>query len=142
VLEAHNCDLGIAAGVAYTWAGRHQDARRLLRSTARRAAEEEFPTALAVALTYLAVVELEGGAAADAQVDAQTALTTASDLGLADYRGVAAAHAVAARTGSDPAAAVAAAERAVDVVRRSATSLAAAYVLTVAADTLLEHGDP
>jgi len=139
VLEAHHCDLGTATGVAYAWAGRAQDARRVLRMTARRAAAEDFPTALAITATYLAVVELEDGAAVDAQAAAQGALATAVELGLGEYRGVAPAYAIRAQTGLDPDAAVADALHAVDVVRRNATSLALAYVLTVAADALIER---
>lgn len=142
VLEAHSCDLGNATGVAYLWAGRGQDARRVLRLTAGRAAAEDFPTAQAIALAYLAVVELEDGHTAAAHAAAQEALSTAAALGLAEYRGVAPSYAVAGRVGGNPRAAVADARHAVDIARRHGTSLALAYVLTVSADTLLDQGEP
>ena len=141
VLEAHNCDLAIAAGVAYAWAGRTQDARRVLRLAGRRAAAEHFPTAVVIAETYLAVVDLEEGVA-DARASATAALAAAIELGLGEYRGLAPSYAVRAVTGADPGAAVTDARHALDLVRRGATSLALAYVLTVAADALLERADP
>ena len=142
VLDAHTCDLATATGVAYAWAGRPHDARRVLRMTARRAEAEDFPTAQAIAMTYLAVVDLEAGSAGDAETSVQAALMTAADLGLAEYRGVGPAYAVAGRVAIEPEPAVAHARHAIDVVRSNATSLALAYALTVAADTLLDQGEP
>jgi LuxR family maltose regulon positive regulatory protein len=142
VLEAHTCDLSTATGVAYAWAGRMQEARRVLRRTARRAAAESFPTAQAISLAYLAVVELEDGTATDAAASVRAALATAADLGLAEYRGVAVAYAVAAHVADEPGVALAHARHAVHVVEGNATRLALAYVLSLAADALLDRGEP
>jgi len=140
VLESHHGDLATATGVAYAWAGRHEEARRTLRLTVAKAAADRFPTAQAGAATYLAVVELEAGTRASAEAAADQALATATSLGLAEYPGVATAYAVRSRTGADAERAVADARHAVALVRTASTSLARAYVLTAAADTLLEHG--
>ena len=140
VLETHNCDLATATGVAYVWAGRSEDARRTLGFTTRKAVAEDFPTALVAATTYLAVLDLEHGPRDSARVAAQRAVDTAAGLGLAEYPGAAAAYAVRARMSDDAEQAVTDAHHAVTLVRRTSTSLARAYVLSAAADTLLENG--
>ena len=67
---------------------------------------------------------------------------TAAELGLAEYRGVAVAYAVAAAVADEPGVALAHARHAVHLVEGGATRLALAYVLTLAADTLLDRGEP
>lgn len=141
VLASHNCDLATATGVAYVWAGRIEDARRTLEFTAAKALAEQFPTALVAAVTYLAVLELESATPERARGAAQRALDTARSVGLADYPGVAAAYAVRARSAEDRDLALLDAQHAVELVRRTSTSLARAYVLAACGDTLLENGD-
>jgi LuxR family maltose regulon positive regulatory protein len=72
----------------------------------------------------------------------RAALATAAELGLAEYRGVAVAYAVAAHVADEPGAALAHARHAVRVVEGNATRLALAYVLSLAADALLDRGEP
>ena len=91
---------------------------------------------------HLAIVELDDGAAASAQVAACTATDTAQGFGLGAYHGVATAYAVRARTGTQPARAHADALLAVSLARQASTDLALGYVLAVCADTLIDLDDP
>jgi LuxR family maltose regulon positive regulatory protein len=141
-LVTHNCDLATAVGQAYAWAGQVDDARRVLRYAAERGAAERFQTAEVMALVYLAVIELDGGTRASAELAAVTAIDTARNRGLAIYHGVGSAYAVRARTGGDPDRARADASHALTLARRASTDLALGFVLTACADTLLDHGDP
>jgi LuxR family maltose regulon positive regulatory protein len=139
VLDAHAADLAAAIGATYVWAGRTGDARRTLDYTAARATADRFPTALVTATTYLGVLELETGSHASAHAAAQRAVDTAAAFGLAEYPGAAASYAVRGRTGDDAGACVDDARHAVALARRTSTTLARAYVLAAAADTLLEN---
>lgn len=141
-LATHNCDLATATGSAYAWAGQAKDARRILRYAAERAAAERFPAAHVLALVHLAIVELDDGSGASAQVAACTAADTAHRFGLGAYHGVAAAYAVRARTNTEPVRAHADALLAVSLARQASTDLALGYVLAVCADTLIDLNDP
>ncbi|MEW9529238.1 LuxR C-terminal-related transcriptional regulator [Microbispora sp. NPDC049125] len=141
-LMSNSCDLVTAAGAAYAWAGQAGEARRVLRFAADKAAAEHFRTAHVLALVYQAVVELDDGSAASAQIAATTAVDTAQKYGLAAYHGVAPAYAIRARTGGDPARAHADALHALSLARRASTDLALGYVLTACGDTLMGLGDP
>src|SRR5664279_621271 len=141
-LPSHNCDLATATGAAYAWAGQADDARRILRYAAERAAAERFPAAHVLALVHLAIVELDDGAAARAQAAACTAADTAHEFGLGAYHGVATAYAVRARTTADPARARTDALLALGLARQASTDLALGYVLAVCADTLIDLDDP
>jgi len=141
VLDAQAADLAVAIGASYLWAGRPEDARRAFDVAAAKSAAERFPTALATATTYLAVLELEAGTRESARTAADQAVATATALGLAEYHGVAAAYAVRGRAGDDTHQCLDDARHAVALARRIPTSLARAYVLAAAADTLLENAD-
>jgi LuxR family maltose regulon positive regulatory protein len=138
-LPRHNCDMATATGAAYAWAGQADDARRVLRYAADRAATEGFHTAQVMALVYLAVLDLTEGSPTAWQ-SADVAITTAADCGLAVYHGVGSAYAVRASTGKDPQQARADAEHAIAIARRWSTDLARAFVLTACADTHLGSG--
>lgn len=140
-LVSHNCDLATATGAAYAWAGQSDHARRILRYAAERAAAERFRTAHVLALVHLAIVELDDGATARAQIAACTAADTAHSFGLGAYHGVATAYAIRARTGDDPARAHDDALLALNLARRASTDLALGYVLTVCGDTLIDLGE-
>ncbi|WP_301484190.1 LuxR C-terminal-related transcriptional regulator [Intrasporangium sp.] len=140
-LRSHPCDLAVATGAAYAWAGMAEEARGVLRYAEDRAATENFSTAHVLALVYQAIVELDSGSATGAQAAASTAVQTAQQLGLAAYPGVAPAFAIRARTGADPARARTDAHHAVELARRSPTDLALLHVLTTCADTMLGLGD-
>ena len=141
VLDANAADLAVAIGATYLWAGRATDARRVFAVAAAKARVDRFPTALVLATTCLAVLALEAGTRDSARAAADHALHTATELGLVDYSGVAAAYAVRGRAGEDAARSVDDARRAILLARRIPTVLARAYVLTAAADTLLANGD-
>ena len=140
-LASHGCELATATGAAFAWAGLAAEARPILSRAAISAEAEHQPAARAVALTYRAIVDLEDANGDAAYASAVTALSTAQSSGLTSYHGVAPAHAVRARTGTDPELTRADARRALDVVRRGSTDLALAYVLTLCGDTLLDLGD-
>jgi len=141
-LATHPSDLATATGATYAWAGQADDARQSLRLAVEKAAADRLRTANVLALVYLAVVELEDGSAASAQIASAAALDTARTFGLSAYHGVAPAYAIRARTTADAASARADAGRALDLVRRASTDLALGYVLTVCGDTLTDLGDP
>ena len=141
-LTSRPCDLATATGAAYAWAGMADDARRILRFAAQKAAAEQFRTAHVLALVYLAITELDAGSAVTAQAAACTAVETAGRFGLAAYHGIAPAFAIRARTGTDPIHVHQDALLAVDLARRSSTDLALGYVPTACGDTLLDLQDP
>lgn len=141
-LASHSCDLATATGAAYLWAGITDDARRVLRFAAQKAAVEQFRTAHVLALVYLAIAELDAGCTASAQSAACTAVATAEQFGLAAYHGIAPAFAIRARTEHDPNRARQDALLAVEIARRSSTDLGFGYVLTSCGDTLLGLEDP
>jgi LuxR family transcriptional regulator, maltose regulon positive regulatory protein len=141
VLDAQAADLAVAVGASYLWAGRPEDARRAFHLAAAKAAAERFPTALATALTYLSVLALETGSRGSASAAADRAVAAATAVGLAEYHGVAAAYAVRGRAGDDPERRLDDARHAVVLARRIPTTLAHAYVLAAAAETLLDNAD-
>ncbi|NUP03874.1 MAG: AAA family ATPase [Nonomuraea sp.] len=140
-LMAYSCDLVTAAGAAYAWAGRAEEARRVLRAAVERAAAERVRTAHVLALVYQAVVEFDDGSAASARAAADAAVDTARTFGLAAYHGVAPAYAIRARTGDDPVRAHADAAHALTLARRASTDLALGFVLAACGDTLAGLGD-
>ncbi|MCU1356751.1 MAG: putative LuxR family transcriptional regulator [Acidimicrobiales bacterium] len=139
---SRSCDLATAVGAAHTWAGQADDARRALRLAVEMAGDERVRTAHVLALVYQAVVEFEAGTPSSALAAASMAMDTARSFGLDEYHGVAPAHAIRARTGSDPVRARADALHALELARRASTDLALAYVLTACGDTLIDLGDP
>lgn len=134
--------LATATGAAHVWAGQATEARRILRIAVEKSIAEQFPTAHVLALVYLAIVEFDAGSAANARRAAAGAVDTAQELGLADYRGIAFAYAIRARTGEDSTLAHTDALHALSLARRSLTNLALAYTLTLCGDTLMGLGDP
>ena len=97
-LMSRPADLATAVGAAYAWAGRPEDARRVLGLAVTKAAEEGLRTAWFLALVYLAIVELDAGTTASANAAAETAVETAVSFGLGEYHGLACAYAIRART--------------------------------------------
>lgn len=142
-LSARPAELATAVGAAYAWAGRSDDARRLLDLAVTKASSDGLRTALVLALVYRAVVELDAGTRSSAAAAATAAIEAAEGFGLGEYHGVAMAHAIRGRTTDTLAQPVYdEARRAVALARRASTKLAFGYVLCLAGDTLADRDDP
>lgn len=140
-LMSRPADLATTVGAAYAWAGRHEDARRVLGLAVTKATEEGLRTAWVLALVYLAIVELDAGTTTSAHAAAETAVETAVGFGLGEYHGLACAYAIRARTAGDVGLARADAHQAVSLARRASTDLALSYVLCTSGDVLLDVDD-
>ncbi|MEO6626981.1 MAG: LuxR C-terminal-related transcriptional regulator, partial [Aquihabitans sp.] len=140
-LLSRPADLATAVGAAYAWAGRPDDARRVLGVAVTKASQEGLRTAWVLALVYLAIVELDAGTKTSANAAAETAVETAIGFGLGDYHGLACAYAIRGRTAADDGLAGADARHAISLARRGSTDLALSYVLCTSGDTLLDVGD-
>ena len=140
-LTSRSAELATAVGAAYAWAGRSDDARRVLALAVAKSSTEGMRSAWVLALVYLAVVELDAGTSAAAHAAATAAVEAAQGCGLAEYHGLACAYAIRGRTSTDAGLARADAEHALTLVRRASTDLALGYVLCVGGDTLLDVGD-
>ncbi len=137
-LASHPADLATAAGAAYAWAGRAEEARACLALAVEKATDEASRSAHLLALVYGSIVELEAGTTAGAHAAAEAAVEAAHRFGLAAYHGVAPAYAVRARTGTDPAVIRSDTALAVDLVQRVSTPLVRGHVLAVCADLHLD----
>jgi LuxR family maltose regulon positive regulatory protein len=142
LMAAHRADLSTAVAAAHAWAGQAQTARPALRVALERAASEDSRSGAVLGRVHLAIVEQEAGTPAAAAAAAEAALATAQRFGLSGYHGIASAHAIRARTATDPAEARDGALEAVALARRASTDLTLGYVLAMCGDTLLDLGDP
>lgn len=140
-LIAYPSDLANAAGAAYAWAGRFDDARTTLRLAAEKATTDPSHAGHVLALVYRSIVEFEDSTPAAAHAAAVAAIDIATGFGLAGYHGVAPAFAIRGRTEPDPVLARASAMHALVLARRSSTDLSLGYVLAMCGDTLLDLHD-
>jgi len=140
-LTSRPSELATAVGAAYAWAGRPDDARRVLGLAVTKASGEGMRSAWVLALVYLAIVELDAGTPASASLAAAIAVETAQGFGLGEYHGLACAYAIRGRTAGDADDGRVDARHAVGLARRASTDLALSYVLCISGDTLLDLGD-
>lgn len=133
-IEARPSELTTATGAAFAWAGLTEDARATLAVALDRTQAEQRVTAHAMALVAAAVVEFHRTPDERAGAAAQRALDFATTSGLGEYHGIAPAIAIRAATGPVGEAAVADAEHAAAVARRTTTRLGLVFVLTLAGD--------
>ncbi len=136
----------VVTGGVFMWAGMGDDARQALELAVKKARHTQFSSVHVLGLIYQAIVELDAGNTVAAGVAASLAIDTADKLGIAGYYRLGPAYAIRARTAlndtaSDDADALENAMRAIEVVRRTTSDLAFAYVLTIGGDVLTELGD-
>jgi LuxR family maltose regulon positive regulatory protein len=139
-VEAHASELTTATGAAFAWAGLPEEARAALAIALVRTQAEQRVTAHAMALVAAAVVEFHSASDEAACTAAQRALEFATTSGLGEYHGIAPAVAIRAATCPPDGTATADAERAVVLAHRATTKLGLVFVLTLAADVLLQEG--
>lgn len=140
-LASRPSELATAVGASYAWAGRPDDARRVLGLAVTKASSDGMRSAWVLALVYLAIVELDDGTTATAFSAASVAVETAQRFGLGEYHGLASAYAIRGRTANDPGHARADARHSITLARQASTDLALGYVLCLCGDTLLGLGD-
>ena len=124
---------------ARTWGGDFAAAAALL-PVAERLADQEHNALVAGSVPiYEAIIAIETGRTTDARRAAQRALEIAEANGLADRTNVALAHSIIGRTSDDPAEAIAATTRAIELADETALILTRCYALISAADVLSRH---
>lgn len=132
--------IGLAA--VHTWAGQFDQARRYIAVARELGASEPSDYAAAVAPGFAAVIGIESADPRQAAADAEASLGHAADRGIADAPQLSIAHAVIARTTTDPQRREAASARALDLIRRAPEPFTQAYVHALVADAAIEHGEP
>ncbi|MGB5757899.1 MAG: LuxR C-terminal-related transcriptional regulator [Acidimicrobiales bacterium] len=132
--------IGLAA--VHTWAGQFDQARRYIAIARELGASEPSDYAAAVAPGFAAVLGIETADPIQAAADAEAGLSHAADRGIADAPQLSVAHAVIARTTTDPQRRETASARAVELIRRAPEPFTHAYVHALVADTAIENGDP
>ncbi len=140
-LTSRPSDLATAVGAAYAWAGRPDDARRVLGLAVTKSSSEDMRSAWVLALVYFAIVELDAGTTRSASIAAGIAVDTAQGFGLGEYHGLACAYAIRGRTAGETDDALLDARHALALARRASTDLALSYVLSICGDILLDTGD-
>mgnify|MGYP001820445568 CR=1 FL=1 len=127
---------------ARTWGGDFDAATGLL-PVAERLADQEGNTLVTGSVPiYEAIIAIETGRTTDARRAAQRALEIAEASGLADSTNVALAHSIIGRTSDDPAQAIAATTRGIELSDDSDLVLTRSYALTSAADVSSRHQHP
>ncbi len=121
-------------------AGRFDDARPYLDTANEMAAALPDHFVAAVTPVFQAIGELEIGRNGAARTLASAAIAEGESHRIAEAAQLALAHSVMARTTDDPAAAVEAAARGVELARRAPERVALSYALTSAADVGFAHG--
>lgn len=124
---------------ARTWGGDFDDATALLPVAGRLADQEHNALVAGSVPIYEAIIAIETGRTTDARRAAKRALEIAEANGLADSTSVALAHSIVGRTSDDPAEAIAATNRGIELSDETASVLARGYALTSAADVLSRH---
>ncbi|MEZ5330456.1 MAG: LuxR C-terminal-related transcriptional regulator [Thermoanaerobaculia bacterium] len=132
--------IGLAA--AHTWAGQFDQARRYIAVARELGASEPSDYATAVAPGFAAVLGIESADPIQAAADAEASLSHAADRGIADAPQLSIAHAVVARTTTEPRRRETASARAIELIRRAPEPFTHAYVHALVADTALQNGDP
>ena len=131
----------VVTGGVFMWAGMGDDARQALELAVKKARHTQFHSVHVLGLIYQAIVEFDAGNTVAAGSAASLAIDTADKLGIAGYYRLGPAYAIRARTTSEDTDALENAVRAIEVVRRTTSDLAFAYVLTISGDVLTELGD-
>lgn len=126
-------------GGAHVWAGDFDGARPFLEQAERLAPDEGHSFVQAVAPALSAIVHIEGNATVAAHTDAARAIEFANQHGLSDLTQTALAHSVIARTTEEADDAVTAAQRGVELARRSPDRIVYAYALASGGDVLCHH---
>ncbi|MCB1028986.1 MAG: hypothetical protein KDB24_14640 [Microthrixaceae bacterium] len=129
-------------GAVRVWAGLFDEAAPFLAEAGEMARERPDHFAMAVNPVFQAVAEIEQGRAERARQLALDAVQLAEDRRFAEAAQMALAHSVLARTAGDAASANTAAQRGVNLARRSPEKLMLAYALTSAADVGFRRGNP
>jgi LuxR family maltose regulon positive regulatory protein len=132
----------VALAAVRTWSGSFDEARRHIAVARELGASEPSDYAASVAPGLAAVVELESASRAVAADQAAASLLHAAGHGVAEAPQLSISHAVLARTTSEPERRAAAAERAIELVRRAPEPFTFGYVLTLVGDVACESGDP
>lgn len=129
-------------GGAYVWAGDFDGARPFLEQAERLAPDEGHSFVQAVAPILSAIAHIEDNDTAAAHAEAARAIDIATQHGLSDLAQTALAHSVVARTTEKPDDAVTAAQRGVELARRSPERVTYAYALASGGDVLCHHDHP
>jgi len=132
--------IGLAA--ARTWAGRFDEARRYIAIAQELGLSEPADYAASVAPGLAAVVDLESGNRVGAARHAAASVRHATGHRVAEAPQLSMSHAILARTAADPQRRTAAAERAVELVRRAPEPFTLGYVFTLVGDAACEGDDP
>ncbi|MEL6890136.1 MAG: LuxR C-terminal-related transcriptional regulator [Actinomycetota bacterium] len=131
--------IGLVA--VHTWAGRFDEARRHIAIARELAASEPSDYAASVAPAFAAVVDLESGLRAAAAEHAAAGIEHAGGHGVAEAPQLSIAHAIVARTTSDPEERRRAADRAVELARRAPEPFTFGYVMALIGDAACERDD-
>jgi LuxR family maltose regulon positive regulatory protein len=129
-------------GGAHVWAGDFDGARPFLAQAERLAPGEGHSFVQAVAPVLSAIVHIERNDTVAAHTEAARAIDFATRHGLGDLAQTALAHSVLARTTEEAEDAVNAAQRGVELARRSSERIIYAYALASAGDVLCHHDHP
>ncbi len=132
--------LGLAA--VNTWAGLFDTARRHIATARELSASEPSDYAATIAPAFEAVVDLESGNRAGAARNAAASIAHATGHGVAEAPQLSVAHAIVARTTSNPELGQTAAVRAVELARRAPEPFTFGYVLALVGDVACEHDGP
>ncbi|MEM8902393.1 MAG: LuxR C-terminal-related transcriptional regulator [Actinomycetota bacterium] len=141
--DAPTVDAGhpMTLGSVRVMAGHLDEARPFLTRAKEMAASQPDHFAAAITRVYEAVGELDAGHLVVARELAAEAIELAADHALSEAAQLAMAHSVMARTSVDPDEAVRAAQRGVELARRSPEALVLAFALASAADAAFLHAD-
>lgn len=123
-------------GGILVWAGRFDEARPHLELAAEMAAAAPDDFAASVTPVFEAIIEVESANPAAANRLAREAIAFADSQGIGEAAQMALAHSIIARTTDDPAEAVAAAKRGVELARRSPENIMLSFALTSAGAVL------
>ena len=129
-------------GGARVWAGDFDGARPFLEQAERLAPDEGHSFVQAVAPILSAIAHIEDNNTAAAHAEAARAIDIATQHGLSDLAQTALAHSVVARTTEEADDAVTAAQRGVELARRSPERITYAYALASGGDVLCHHDHP
>ncbi len=132
----------MALGGAHVWAGDFDGAHPFLEQAERLAPDEGHSFVQAVAPILSAIVHIERNATVAAHTEAARAIDIATQHGLSDLAQTALAHSVVARTTEEADDAITAAQRGVELARRSPERIMYAYALASGGDVLCHHDHP
>lgn len=132
-------NIAVVAGGTFMWAGQEAEATTALRIGVDKTEGTDNKSVHVLALIYQAIVAFEAGSAPAAGAAAQRAIATADELGIGSYHRLGPAYAIRART--DEVVDAADLTKAIELARKTAGDLAAAYVLTICGDVMADRGN-